>query len=235
MRFRMGRRNFFPYRKASIGPRRWSKRLFFFVVLLAFSFFFVDHRIRPALFQMAQAKARQIATRSINEAIQKKVSKDLHYEDLIAIKVDNRGRVVLVQPNTGEINKLASQATIEVQERLRRINRERVNIPMGQVLQSHVLSGLGPAIPVTILPIGTVESRVYDTFEQAGINQTRHKIYLEVKATVKIVVPLSSSRVTVRTEMPLTEAIIMGEVPQVYLSGNNPSVSIPPGNVQVKP
>lgn len=235
MRFRMGRRSIFPYHISSGTRWRWIKRVVFFLVLLILSFFLVDTRIRPVLFQIAQAKARQMATRAINEAIQRKISKNLHYEDLIAIKVDNRGRVVLMQPNTGEINRLASQATIEVQERLRKVTKEKVNIPLGQVLQSHVLGGLGPMIPVTIMPIGTVESRVYDTFEQAGINQTRHKIYLEVKATVKIVVPLSGSRVLVRTEMPLTEAIIMGEVPQVYFSGNNPSVSIPPGSVQLKP
>lgn len=235
MRFRMARRRFFPYHPRISKRLRWPTRLIIFLAIFALAFFAMDLQIRPTLFQMAQAKARQIATLAINDAIQKKIAKNLHYEDLIAIKVDNRGRVVLMQPNTGEINQLASQATIEVQERLRKVTKEKVNIPFGQVLKSHVLSGLGPLIPVTIIPVGTVESRVYDTFEQAGINQTRHKIYLEVKATVKIVVPFSSSRVTVRTEMPITEAVIMGEVPQVYFSGNNPSVSIPPGTVHINP
>ena len=43
-----------------------------------------------------------------------------------------------------------------------------------------MLAGRGPDIPIVIVPVGTVESRVYDVFEQAGINQTRHKIYLEI-------------------------------------------------------
>lgn len=219
---------------AGRGRRKWVGKVAVFFVLMVASYLFVDYRVRPALYKIAQAKALQMATRAINEAIQSKISMNLRYEDLIAVKVDNRGRVVLIQPNTGEINRLASKATIEVQQELRSIRRDRAYIPLGQVLNSHLLGGAGPMIPVSIIPLGTVTSRVYDTFEQAGINQTRHKIHLEIKATVKMIVPLKTSNVVVRTEVPLTEAIIMGEVPQVYFGGSPnvtfPALPINPGN-----
>ena len=77
------------------------------------------------------------------------------------------------------------------------------------------------------MPVGTVESRVHDVFEQARINQTRHKIHLAVQTTVRIVVPLLQSNVQIKAEVPLTEAIIMGEVPQVYFGGGPPILSIP--------
>ena len=166
-----------------------------------------------------------MATTSINQAIREKVAKNIRYEDLISVKVDNRGRVVLMQPNTGEINRLASDATITVQQ-LMKNTKDKIYLPLGQLLGSQLLAGRGPDIPIVIVPVGTVESRVYDVFEEAGINQTRHKIYLEVKTMVRIVVPLLRSIVEIRSEVPLTEAIIMGEVPQVYFGGQ-PMVSIP--------
>lgn len=206
--------------------RKFPYKLILFFLLMLAGFYYADIRIRPTLRAMAEAKARVVATRSINQAIREKVVENIHYEDLISVKVDNRGRVVLMQPNTGEINRLASDATITVQELLKDINRDKVYIPLGQLLGSQLLAGTGPDIPVTIIPIGTVESRVFDTFEEAGINQTRHKIYLEVKTQVRVMVPLILSNVQVRVEVPLTEAVIMGEVPQVYFGGQ-PMFTLP--------
>jgi sporulation protein YunB len=203
-----------------------------FIVLVAIGFYYADVRLRPTLKGMAEARARVVATNSINQAIREKVVANIHYEDLIFVKVDNRGRVVLMQPNTGEINRLASDATITVQELLKQISREKISIPLGQLSGVQLLASLGPDIPIRIVPVGTVESRVFDLFEEAGINQTRHKIYLEVKTKVRVLVPLLLSNVEVKVEVPLTEAVIMGEVPQVYFSGR-PLFSLPdlnPGN-----
>lgn len=196
-----------------------------FILCLVGGFLFADHQLRPTIKARAEAHARVLATTSINQAIREKVAKNIRYEDLISVKVDSRGRVVLMQPNTGEINRLASDATITVQE-LMKNTKDKIHLPLGQLLGSQLLAGRGPDIPIVIVPVGTVESRVYDVFEQAGINQTRHKIYLQIKTTVRILIPLLSSQVEIKAEVPLTEAVIMGEVPQVYFGGQ-PIISLP--------
>lgn len=203
-----------------VGRRTFSKVLLaFLALLLAFlsSVIFVDRRLKPTMLQIAEARARVIATRAINGAINEKTVRSMRYEDLYSIKTDARGKIVFMQPNTGEINRLASETTIQVQESLRNIADERIRIPLGQVLGSQLFASFGPWIQVKIVPIGTVETFVRDKYEQAGINQTRHKLYMEVQGTIKIVVPLITSNVVVRTEVPITEGIIVGEVPQVYL------------------
>ncbi|HHU52364.1 MAG TPA: sporulation protein YunB [Firmicutes bacterium] len=210
----------------SIAIKKPSVKLLCFLALVAIGFYYADVRLRPTLKGMAEARARVVATNSINRAIREQVVANIHYEDLIFVKVDNRGRVVLMQPNTGEINRLASDATITVQELLKQISREKIGIPLGQLFGAQLLAGLGPDLPVRIVPVGTVESRVFDLFEEAGINQTRHKIYLEVKTKVRVLVPLLLSNVEVKVEVPLTEAVIMGEVPQVYFGGR-PLFSLP--------
>jgi hypothetical protein len=62
---------------------------------------------------------------------------------------------------------------------------------------------------------------VIDRFEHEGINQTRHRIYLEITGQIRIVVPLISSNVKVVAEVPITDATVLGEVPQVYLNADN--------------
>ena len=56
-----------------------------------------------------------------------------------------------------------------------------------------------------------------EAFEEAGINQTRHRIFLEIAASIQIVQPLLSSTITVKTDVPLAETIIIGNVPQAIL------------------
>ena len=55
-------------------------------------------------------------------------------------------------------------------------------------------------------------------FENAGINQTRHRVYLKVSAQVRIVAPLSGSAIEVQTVVPITEMIIVGDVPDTYIN-----------------
>ncbi len=221
MRVGLGKQRRFFRRNTSLPGRKFplKKRVIFIPLLILAGFFYAEHRLRPALHEISRARAVQIATQSINKAVREQVVAHIRYEDLITVRVDNRGRVVLMQPNTGDINRLAAEATIAVQNELEKVGRTRIHIPLGQLLGSQVMAGRGPDIPIEIIPAGAVESRVFDRFEQAGINQTRHKIYLEIKTRVRIVIPLTFANAEVRTEVPLAEAVIMGEVPQVYFGG----------------
>ena len=122
-----------------------------------------------------------------------------------------------MQANTVKINKIASDTTLAVQKKLQELGNERFNIPFGQALGSKLLASYGPLIRVVIVPIGTVRISVADDFEEAGINQTKHRLLLDVKTKVKVVVPLASSEAVVETQVPITETVIVGEVPQTYV------------------
>jgi sporulation protein YunB len=178
---------------------------------------FVELHLKPTLLAIAEARATLIATQSINHVINDKVSKEIDPQALVMVKVDNQGRVVLIQPNTMEFNKLAADTTIKVQEVLEKLSEEKINIPIGQVLGSQFLASMGPQITVTIIPIGTVQVKVIDKFEQAGINQTKHMVYLVATTEVKIVVPLVSKSVSVDTQVPVAEYVVVGEVPSTYV------------------
>lgn len=202
---------------------RRSKSIIIFLGLIAVSILTViviDRRLRPTLLQIAEMRAQVIATRAINQSISEKVAGGIRYEDLFSVKTDSRGKIVMLQQNTAEVNRLASQATMAVQETMHQISRERIDIPLGQILGSQLLATYGPIISVMVVPVGTVTTKVLDRFEQEGINQTRHRIYLEITGQIRIVVPLISSNVTVVSEVPITDATVLGEVPQVYFDAN---------------
>lgn len=209
-------------RGKSLLARRGRIRLSLrFALFLAFAglllgFIMVDQRLRPTLLQIAEAKARVLATEAINEAVSQKVAGSIKWENLYALTPDSRGKVVMIQPNTAEIDRLTSDVAMHIQRALKEIDQTKIRIPLGQVFGSQILANVGPRITISVVPLGTVKTKITSKFEEAGINQIRHKIYLNVTAHIKIVVPLVSSDIEVTNEVPITEVIVMGEVPQVY-------------------
>ncbi len=188
------------------------------VLVIVVPFTVVEKNLRPTILAISKAQAEQIATESIQDAVNTKVAKAVEYKDLIFVRTDSRGRVVLMQPNTVKINSLAAETTLEVQRSLQKLEGKVFKIPIGQTLGSQLLASFGPKINVHIVPIGTVNVVVEDKFEQAGINQTRHRLYLNVYSKVKIVIPMVSESVQVASQIPIAETIIVGEVPQTFLN-----------------
>ncbi len=190
-----------------------------FLASLALTVWFVDARLRPVLREVALAKAKFLATAAVNQAVASGEARNIKYQDLVTVKADQQGRPVLLQPNTGELNRLAARITLDVQEALSGLKRAKVRLPVGQVLGPRVLGTWGPEVNANFLPVGTVEGRIIDSFGAAGINQTRHRIAVRIEAEVRVVVPLVAAATRIRADVPLAEAVIVGEVPGMYLEG----------------
>ena len=63
---------------------------------------------------------------------------------------------------------------------------------------------------------GTVETDLRSEFKEAGINQTLHRIYLEVKCNVNILTPYSTIKETIVNQVLLVEGVIIGNIPDTY-------------------
>ena len=86
---------------------------------------------------------------------------------------------------------------------------------MTRILGIDILAAYGPELKMRIIPAGyTVPPRLVDSFSTAGINQTRHKIYLSLTAKVKLIVPFKSRTIDVHADVPVTEVVILGRVPR---------------------
>lgn len=188
-----------------------------FIVIFPILFAFIEKQIAPSVLAIAEARARIIATEAINKAVKERITKNIKYTDLIAIHKDINGQVTLIQINTIEINRIETETSLEVIKTLKEISMEKIKIPLGIITGSKILSNMGPLINVSLYPVGTVYVDTSEAFEEAGINQTRHKILLDITAQVRIVQPLLSSRVEIKTSVPIAETIIVGTVPQTIL------------------
>nr|WP_276717372.1 sporulation protein YunB [Caloranaerobacter azorensis] len=187
------------------------------LVLIVYGFIIIDRNIKPTVLAICEAKARMIATQAINDAVRAKINEDINYNDLIFVKYDNQGKITMMQANTVLMNSIASEVALEVQENMRQIAASNIKIPLGNALNSQILSQWGPKININIVPQGTVTVDFTTEFEESGINQTRHKVFLTIKTNVRIIVPLTSDIIQVSTNVPIAETVIVGDVPQYYI------------------
>lgn len=205
--------------KKSIARNRIKRSLIIIVSILVLLWmaWTINYNIRPPLLAISEMRAKTIAVETINEAIISELTYKIKYEDLFVIKTDSENRVTMLQANTMFMNRIVSETALTIQEKLKHMGTKRVGIPLGSILGSEIFANYGPRFNINILPMGTVVVNFTTDFEQAGINQTRHKIYLSVDTQVRIVLPLASDVVDVSTRVPIAETIIVGDIPESYI------------------
>lgn len=197
--------------------QKWMRFGILALLLAAAAVIAMEQNLSQTLLDMAFAQAYSLAVETLNNAVKQVMESGITYEELVDPLRDTQGRVTMLRANTMRMNEVAAQTALVAEQQLNSYENQFVDIPLGAAFGVRFLSGFGPRISVQILPVGAVRTS-YDTeFETAGINQTRHKIFLTLKATVSLIIPTGSQLVEVATTMLIAESIIVGEVPQSFV------------------
>jgi len=204
-----------PIRK--IRPKTALLCLLLCALLIAISVLLVERNLTRVVLSLAQAQARALAVRILNEAAAELLSTgEVTYDSLMHVTSDGSGQVRLIQANTPEMNRLAARVSLLSQEKLQGTKDQAVRVPLGSALGLTLFAGAGPKIEVRILPVGSVHAEFHTDFQTAGINQTRHRITLMLTAQVQLVIPTGAQTVEAVTQVAMAESIIVGEVPETF-------------------
>lgn len=177
----------------------------------------VDGRIRPIVIELARAELDNQVTGQVNKICTELAeSGALTYSDIVTLSYDNSGTLTGMVTNMDTINNLRITIGREVSEVLDGMDRSRVQVPIGAVLNLNVLTGLGPEVSVEILHAGQVGIRFQNEFQEAGINQTLHQIDMIVSVEVLLMVPGGVYNQQLSCTVPLAESILLGTVPESY-------------------
>ncbi len=210
----------------NVVKRRRHFLLKFFIIIVVIVLLFVGllayirGNIMPAILTMSEASVKVMAVNAINNAAHIVVDSEVSYEDFVIIQKDSNEKIQFVQANTIKINRLTRDLANLCQSNIEKIGQQSVQIPLGAFTGSVVLSDLGPPVNIALLPIGSVQCDFTSFFEQVGINQTRHSIYINIKTTISLVLPISSVPVNISTAILVCENVIVGEVPEFYFNGS---------------
>lgn len=177
----------------------------------------LERNLEAVILDMAHARAEAMAVEYMHEAVQQVMGEGVSYADMMDVKVDGQGRVTLIQANAARMNALATKTALRSQAQLEGAEAQSVAIPLGAALGIPFFSAMGPRIQVRILPVSAVTAHFSTEFESAGINQSRHKIYLSLQTTVRLVIPTGARQVNLSSQVLIAESIIVGDVPQSYV------------------
>ena len=171
--------------------------------------------INPIIEEKCKTVAKSIATKISNEQATLVMAK-YTYEDLINVIKDENGNIKMIGTNIISVNEIISDIPIKIQEELEKSENNNFNIKLGSFFGSKIFSGMGPNINIKIQLDGTVETDLKSEFTSQGINQTLHRIYLDVVCKVSILTPVNVISEEIKNQVLLVEGIIAGEIPESY-------------------
>lgn len=191
------------------------------VVLFNAVLAFYDRKILPDVRDIAETMVKAKAVDEISQTSMDILSDEFRYDQMINIEKDNEGNINLIQADTVKLNYISSQLSMKCNEKLKAFSEESIKVPLGWITNKSVFYNLGPKIPVKIEPVGNVVTTYESKFESAGINQTRHKIYINVNAALRMKLPVEDNEIQVSVQVPVSETIIVGKIPDTTLGFGN--------------
>lgn len=171
--------------------------------------------IEPIIKSECITNAKAIATKISNEQATK-VMAEYNYEDLTNISKDENGNIKMISANIITVNRIISDIPNLIQKELDEEENSKFNIKLGSFTGSKVLAGRGPNVEIKMSVNGNVETDLKSEFSSAGINQTLHRIYLEVRCNVTILTPFNTIEEQIVNQVLLAEGVIVGEIPNTY-------------------
>ena len=72
-------------------------------------------------------------------------------------------------------------------------------------------------IPLRLHQIGAAKTELKSDLTEAGINQTKYSLYLTVTIEMTAILPAHSTDIVVSYDYPVSETVIVGEIPDMYL------------------
>lgn len=177
--------------------------------------------VTRVLTSVAEAQLRARAATAVNEAVFMTLSDGgVRYSDLVHVERGADGDIQALTCDAVEINRIARETAYQAQALLQSMSDEGIAVPLGAFTGIEAWAGFGPEIHMEIIPVAEVACRFVSGFESAGINQTKHSVYLEVVCEMSVVMPAKTHRFSAISQVLISESILVGEVPNVYLQGD---------------
>ena len=186
------------------------------ILIIAFSTVkLILDAVLPIFDTLCENRAKSIATIVSNEQATI-VMREHSYDELFTIEKDNNGNITMLKSNVIPINEIISDVANKIQEELNKKGRENIEIALGSFTGFKLLAGRGPGVKIRISSIGDVETDLKSEFTAQGINQTLHRVYLQVKCNVNILTPFDNISRDIANQVLLLENVIVGNIPSSY-------------------
>lgn len=175
-----------------------------------------ERALRPVLAAAARYQVRSQVTAAVEQwAARDLQERGVDYSDFVTITRNEAGEITALSADMARLNLLRAELSAHLLERLEDSQLE-LTIPVGSLLPLEPTWARGPELHLRALALGTASAEFESEFTSAGINQTRHRLWLELSVPVTVLLPGGGEELTVDSRLCVAETVIVGRVPQTW-------------------
>lgn len=190
--------------------------IFLVAIITCFS---IWNFVNPIFETLCKDKAKSVATMITNEETTKIIEK-YNYDTFFTIQKDEKGSIQIINANVLRINQVTSDIAVAIQKALDNNEKNKIYIRSGAITGIRFLSGTGPRIPLKIASVGNIDTDLRSEFISQGVNQTLHRVYLNIKTNVSILSSFNTIESSIENQVLIAEHVIIGEIPSNYYNFN---------------
>lgn len=148
-----------------------------------------ERALRPVLAAAARYQVRSQVTAAVEQwAARDLQERGVDYSDFVTITRNEAGEITALSADMARLNLLRAELSAHLLERLEDSQLE-LTIPVGSLLPLEPTWARGPELHLRALALGTASAEFESEFTSAGINQTRHRLWLELSVPVTVLLP----------------------------------------------
>ena len=185
------------------------------IVVSVYSYF----SVRQVILSTARKSASTMSFNLANQAISEQMDNGaIKYSDIVKLTKNEQQSITALEIDIIKINKLKSDISSQIIEKVVNSNEYIVGIPVGTLFGNEYTLGFGPIINFKMQMSANVITDFESRFYSAGINQVLHQIVIKVKINGGFVLPWNHSGFSTETSVIAAETVLVGLTPEAYTS-----------------
>ncbi len=178
-------------------------------------FAYLNGIIKPILYRECESYAKTLLTDIVSRSLTDDKA-NAFFENTMNFTYNNDGYISSYSLNMLNANKIRAFLADNVISEIKARNALKLNVKAGTLSGLAFFYGKGPSIKVNLTALYGISCDLTSEFTDSGINQTLHSLRLEFTANTSIKEPLTSDKIILKTSVPISETVIVGDIPEAY-------------------
>ena len=182
-----------------------------------FLLIFIELRVKSLRREFSELEATDNAASAVTAGLDETLSEyRLNYDDIVDFTYDSAENIKSLSVDIIALNTFGNELGKNIDKNICDIKSLRYKVPVTLLFSEELISGIGINIPFYITMKGSSSSKFTDIFDAAGVNQTRHRIMLEITVQMYVLFGGKVQTVEYTSNVCVAESIIIGTAPQTF-------------------
>ena len=174
-------------------------------------------RISNVRKELINYAARNAASAAVTAGIENSLDTDrVRYDDLIKFGRDSNGNIVSVTTDAYYLNKIGNNIGDKIDEHINQMKSYVLKIPFSVLFHEQLINGRGLKMPIVFVMTGITTTDFKNEFTSAGVNQTHHRIMMNITVNAYVIHSGNVTVVPYETNVCIAESIVVGITPQTF-------------------